>query len=107
MGIIANIFRTDGQDCSNGGLSAHHSQVCVVNAPGPFEPSKDVPAVYLRRGAMGSVNAAPVDTSEGGSYSMGGCFIHSSDSRFRRTVEEILGTNFYGAVALHDRLEKY
>ncbi len=37
---------------------------------------------------------------------MGGSFVHSSDSRFSRIVEEVLGDRFHGAVSLHDRQER-
>lgn len=36
---------------------------------------------------------------------MGGCYVSTSDSRFSRAVEDLLGHRFYGAVPLHDRFE--
>lgn len=45
--------------------------------------------------------------SPGGAGPMaGGAFVHTSDSRFSRAVEDVVGHRFYGAVALHDRWEK-
>ena len=35
----------------------------------------------------------------------GGNYATTSDSRFSELCEELLGTNFYGAVAVHDRVE--
>jgi len=35
----------------------------------------------------------------------GGNYASTSDSRFGEAVEKIIGTRFYGAVAVHDRVE--
>ena len=36
---------------------------------------------------------------------MGGNYGSTSDSRFKDKLEEMLGERFYGAVAIHDRVE--
>ena len=36
---------------------------------------------------------------------MGGHYGATSDSRFSDAVEEMMGTPFYGALAIHDRVE--
>ena len=61
MGIIANIYRSNMGDCSNLGLSSNCTEVTVVNVKGPFEPSKDRPAVELVKGYVeGSCLVRPV-----------------------------------------------
>jgi len=37
----------------------------------------------------------------------GGNFAASSDSRFSQACRELLGHHFYGAVAIHDRVEDF
>ena len=108
MGIIANIYRSDMGDCSNLGLSSNCTEVTVVNVKGPFEPSKDRPAVELVKGYVeGSCLVRPVSLRGEHSF-MGGTFISTSDSRFSTKVREITGGEFassYGAVPFHDRVE--
>lgn len=106
MGMIASIFRGDDRDFSNGGVSCWSKKVCITNIEGPFEPNDDCPPVRLERGALNSVRIVPEYIIEEGWPAMfGGCFVHTSDSRFSNAVELILGQRFYGAVALHDRVE--
>lgn len=105
MGLIAQIYHPDGGDCSNGGLSSKTSKVCIVNIEGPFEPSVDAPAVLLVPG-FGSGFARIIPANMGAIHTMfGGCFVATSDSRFSNAVELLTGLPFYGAVALHDRVE--
>jgi hypothetical protein len=111
MGLIANIYKNNGQDFSNGGLSSRVNEVTVVNVDGPFEPTEDRPAVLLVEGnARGTVKVVPA--LEGGDgwtawpgSMMGGCYVATSDARFTQAVEDLLGISFYGAIALHDRYE--
>lgn len=105
-GMIVNIFRTDRQDCSNGGISSKFDRALLIGEgiPEIFEDA-DLPKIVLEKGNLqGTVKAMLADT--GGKWSMfGGCFVHSSDSRFSEAVERITGSKFYDAVALHDRFE--
>lgn len=107
-GIRADIYRGPYGDCSNGGISGRVKTVTVVGPgiEGPFEPTEDAPAVRLvfrEIGGQRIVHAVPVDTPTDAERRVGpmdgGCYIASSDSRFRRAV------GIYGAVALHDRWE--
>lgn len=119
MGLRAEVFRSKLGDCSNGGLSGRVDTVTIVNAEGPFEPDEHAPAVLLRKGPMGTVNAVPAEWEstvgkERGWVAerpsgrvgpmMGGAYIATSDSRLREALNR-LGAGFYGAVALHDRFE--
>jgi hypothetical protein len=83
-GMMAFIYRNaDGGDCTLNGLSARYSRVVVIGPgiPGLFEPTKDMPALYLHdRG--GYMFAAPIKKSTTGRYAMGGNFVSSCDSRF-------------------------
>lgn len=104
MGMIASIFRGDDRDFSNGGISSWADQVCILNVEGPFHPSDDAPGVFLVKGSMNSLHLVP-DGCQDKWTMMGGCFVHTSDSRFSRAAEKLLGHGWYGAVALHDRVE--
>lgn len=80
---------------SNGGLSSF----CQT-----LEIGKDIELV---EGNLGTCIARPIEKPPEGhvGWMDGGCFISTSDSRFTRAVEHILGHNFYGAIPLHDRSE--
>ena len=107
MGLRANIYRSDLGDCSNNGISSRAQNVTILNCDGPFEPTFDAPAVVLERGVFdGTVVARPYYEGDSKPWFMaGGTFIGTSDARFSRKVEEIIGGRFYGAVPFHDRVE--
>lgn len=101
-GLRVDILRSSLPDCSNGGISGRCQYVTLIDVPGPSEPGEDAPACRLVRRNIGGkvvVSAVPVETPGGVGPMMGGCYIATSDSRFREAV------GFYGAVALHDRWE--
>lgn len=104
MGMVAQIFRGD-RDCSNGGISSWADRVCITNVAGPFSPSAEYPAVLLVKGPLNSVHLVPAELPSDSVTMAGGCFVHTSDSRFSQAVEKLLGHRMYGAVALHDRVE--
>ena len=119
MGMIASIYRSD-YDCH---LNAFHGskQVCVVNVEGPFEPNDRKPAAMLiphncfgdeigKRMAI-IVPCKKNDKDEwepipSWERMFGGSFCDTSDSRFSQAVRGMLGVNFYGAVPIHDRIER-
>lgn len=115
MGLIANIFRSEFGSCSNNGISETYQKVCIVNASGPFEPTSDAPAVIAVNHVYNCVSLVPAERSpteptewikvQGKHFMMGGCYVASSDSRFRDCIHRVGGLPFYGAVALHDRTE--
>lgn len=118
MGLIASIYKDNGQDWSNGGISSRVNEVTVVNIDGPFEPTEDRPAVLLVPGnVMGTAKIVPaiqtigdawVENHPSGSVGpmMGGCYVATSDSRFSRAVKDVTGNRLWsGAVPLHDRFE--
>lgn len=106
MGMIADIFQPAGRNCSNNGISARHTKVCVVNVDGPFKPSVDAPAVKLMVTRHGNAVLVPVELLDSGAWTMfGGTFVYTSDSRFRQAVADIAGYEHGFAVALHDRVE--
>jgi hypothetical protein len=106
MGMFASVLRRPGSDCTNGGVSSKYDNVVVINVPGPFEPTDRCPAVRLDV-HVGNVVVHPVvpDGVKKSWFMMGGNFLYSSDSRFAKTVEEMCGHPFYGAVPIHDRVE--
>jgi len=101
-GLRCSILKSGNYgDCSINGVSARFNQVTLIGegVEGPFEPSDDAPAVYLksRRVTESRVHvfAKPAEIPDGVHSMMGGCFIWTSDSRFPS----------WQPIALHDRVE--
>jgi hypothetical protein len=116
MGLILNVYGHPRGDFTNGGLSAKHDEVTVVNVDGPFEPTEDRPAVMLVNHVRDIVSLVPAKKDENGAWvpdrpdglvgpMMGGNYATTSDSRFASAIEKLVGHRFYGAVAVHDRFE--
>ena len=104
MGLRLRVFRSSLRDCTNNGVSSKVNELTLIDADGPFEPTPDAPAVILFF-RQGTVVIKPADT--GGNCTMfGGNYASTSDSRFLEAVNAMLGHSFYGAVAIHDRVEK-
>jgi hypothetical protein len=108
MGIHVNIYKEGDYDCTMGGESSYAKGLTVINAEGPFEPSEDYPAAELVMaepiGGRKILRLIPVSKKE--KWTMfGGNYGASSDSRFSELCERLLGGSFYGAVAIHDRVE--
>ena len=98
-GLLVSVYRNAGGgmfggiDCTNGGISSHHSKFILVGdgVAEIFEPSDDTPAIRLiKRKVMGREFwiAAPMDAefengrAAGSPYMFGGNFLYCSDSRF-------------------------
>jgi hypothetical protein len=112
MGMIVSVYRdaSDGYDCTNGGMTNSKtgvSKLCIINVDGPFKPTDDAPAASIEAGPLGSVRIVPANNrwERAGNRMFGGNFAYTSDSRFRRAVEEITGADFAGPVHIHDRFE--
>ena len=109
MGLLVNVYKTEGRDCTNGGVSSKWNikGLCLINVPGPFNPSEDYPAAQLVKQSFyfgDSVKIIP-EECEGKQTMMGGNYAATSDSRFSEMIEYFLGHSFYGAVPIHDRVE--
>jgi hypothetical protein len=112
VGLIIEVLR-GRHDCTRNGLSSKHDHLTVVNIPGPFNPAPDRPAVSLDSHVKECLRLVPVEfvgdkwqVVEGNWHMAGGNFGHSSDSRFNEACRQMLGVEcFYGAVAIHDRVE--
>lgn len=123
-GLGASIFKDKGQDCSNDGISSRHDNVIIVgvlrldreavewmqtgyeildlaNLPDNAvilkerKPFGNLPPIWC------AIPAAKPHKDSIGCWMAGGTFIATSDSRF----SELMGREFYGAVAFHDRTE--
>tara|TARA_R110000787_G_scaffold23515_2_gene67162 strand:+ start:413 stop:784 length:372 start_codon:yes stop_codon:yes gene_type:complete len=122
MGLNINVYKEvrngndsftrwlDNVDCTNGGITSKNIKgLCITNCDGPFEPCEDYPAAQLVSRNFGGgkiVHIVPTAEIEKGSWTMmGGNYGSTSDSRFSEKVEEMLGARFYGALAIHDRVE--
>lgn len=116
MGLLIDVFRSAGMDCTNGGVSSKHDTLCVVNVDGPFQPLPGRPAVLLESHVAGCLRIVPAFLTEKGEWRpareqtghnsmMGGNFGATSDGRFAAACLALLGRYFYGAVAIHDRTE--
>jgi hypothetical protein len=66
MGIVARIYDSPLGNCSNNGVSAKYTEVCVVNVEGPFEPTEDTPAVRLIKRSAGNVVCVPIGQKANG-----------------------------------------
>jgi hypothetical protein len=107
MGLIVDVYRDSGPDCTANGVSKHFNRLLVVNVDGPFE-GHDMPRVVLKRGNLaGTVKLVPETADDAGDWVMfGGNFAGTSDSRFSRAVEEIAGSRQPNIVPIHDRIER-
>lgn len=105
MGLIVSILKPAGSNCSAGGVSARYTELTLMNVDGQFEPSESRPAAYLKGGNLPGTAIVVPEENMGKWSMMGGCYVATSDSRFSEAVERIVGARFYGAVALHDRVE--
>lgn len=105
MGLLVNVLRhASGWDCTNNGISSRVDTLCITNIEGPFEPRTGIPGVILESHVPGCLRIVPADA--GNAWVMfGGNYAACSDSRFREACEGLLGHSFYGAVAIHDRIE--
>ena len=111
MGLMVSVYRDSGMyDCTNGGITANHKRLTVVNVPGPFKPTADRPAALLVKGPLGDPTVVPAVQDATGEWvpekrpgivgpMAGGNYVATSDSRWRQAV------GFYGAVPVHDRFE--
>lgn len=114
MGMIVYVYRTAEGDASNGGVSARHNTLTVVNVDGPFTPTENRPAAYLTTGPLGHPILVPADEVNG-TYAprktgfsevgpmFGGNIADTSDARWNRAVRKIAGVS--GPVHIHDRFE--
>ena len=108
MPMLIYIYKNNLGDCTNNGVSSRDIKgLCLTNVDGPFEPCKDYPKAELVLQDFGygkSVKIVPHEVIDKNPM-FGGNFGETSDSRFSEKVSEMLGHNFYGAVAIHDRVE--
>ena len=109
MGMTVQVYRWGLGDCTNNGVSAEAGSLCVVNVPGPFNPSPAMPAVELVEGPGGRGHAIirPVEAKKPGMVGpmFGGNFAYCCDSRFGEAVRKLTGSPHYGAVPIFDRWE--
>lgn len=117
-GLHASVFRCALGDCTNNGKSKYAKNICIVNLSeilgydcDIFDADEDAPAFKLVAGNLrGTVKLVPVgDEREGkGAGPMfGGNYAATSDGRFGKACRKIVGGEFYGAVAIHDRFETW
>lgn len=107
MGLHLDIYRGTWNDTAN--VFYGRESVTVVNIPGPFNPQPGDAVALLEQHTRGACRLVPAELI-GGEWvavkgmAAGGTYAATSDSRFNDTMEQLLGGNFYGAVAVHDRL---
>lgn len=115
MGLYISVYRdADGHDCTLHGVSSRFKELCLVNADGPFEPREDRPAVLMQNHYRNCLRIVPAKKvgdewvaidGPGIGPMFGGNYGATSDSRFGELCSKLLGQDFYGAVAIHDRFE--
>jgi hypothetical protein len=104
VGLIVSIYRDDYDSTMN--VFHGKSQITLVNVEGPFEPSDKAPAAKLVAGYGKTAIIVPADDEFDGVQMSGGTFASTSDSRFQRAVEKLVGVSHF-AVAIHDRRETW
>lgn len=113
MGMIVEVFRpASDRDCTLDGISSRFNSLLLVNVEGPFVRCVwSAPAMLVAGNLKGTAKIVPAVKDAAGNWvprtgtMMGGNFASTSDSRFTRAVESLVGNAFYGAVAVHDRIE--
>jgi hypothetical protein len=128
-GLIVDVFRpANGRDYTLSGISFWSAELTITGVvetgsggqPGwrpldddsrIFAPNEKRPQVWLHRRMIGGPvwSIIPACTAREGDglrshlsrLMFGGNFAHTSDSRFKRLV------GFYGATAIHDRVEEF
>ena len=98
-GLIVNVYRTPGYNCTNGGVTAMHDTVLLIGEgiAEVFEAQEGQPVLKLVKRNIGGctyLHAEPVERGRS-HYMAGGNFVYTSDSRF---------PNMY-PVSMHDRTE--
>ena len=108
-GLIISIYKSRShgkdEDFTNRGVTANAEEALVVGdgIPGIFE-ANGRPVLRLERNRRGSTaRLVPADETRWTMF--GGNFGYTSDSRFSEAVRAIYGSDFYGAVPIHDRVE--
>lgn len=108
-GLLFSIYKhSDFAMCSNGGATQGASMGVLVGPgiPEIFPETEERPAFRLEKHYPGCARLIPINIPAGKAGPMfGGAFGHTSDARFTEAVEDCLGQQFYGAVAIHDRFE--
>ncbi len=98
-------------ESTNGGLSSKVTEITLVGIGRDsevFEATDKAPAFMLEMHVRGCLRLVPVGDPRTSTHigpMFGGNYAAASDSRFRQACEKLLGTPFYGAVAIHDRFE--
>lgn len=95
--------------CANGGWSESHDELYVACEYGPWEVDDDSPALFdLVAGPFGTIHLEPHNKPVGmAGPMMGGNYAGTSDGRFSSMCQELVGSQWYGAVAVHDRFETW
>lgn len=102
-GLIICIYRCKSFACTNG-VSATADEALVIGdgIPEVFE-ANGRPVLRLERNRDGkTARLIPVDVV--GWLAFGGNYGATSDSRFSEAVRAIYGSEFYGAVPIHDHV---
>jgi len=111
MGLIVDVLRSSGMDCTANGVSSQSDCLLVANVDGPFDPGEyahRMPIVNVVEGNLpGTVKVVPANIYNQAPerVMMGGNYAASSDARWNRKLEQIAGSRQSGAVPIHDRVE--
>lgn len=87
------IFKNEGSDCSNGGISSRYNEILVECPDGFVEVDLDNPppnfCVIVKRMLWGEKHyyVRPYAEPSGVGWMYGGCIVDSSDSRWHRATE--------------------
>ena len=108
MGMLVNVLSRRDGDRSNGGVSRTNDTLLVIEAGAAAPLDATMPVMVLVQHAPGAVSLRPLHhtpSSKGEVGPIAGGNLAVGDKRFNEAVQKLLGTKFYGAVAIHDRFE--
>jgi hypothetical protein len=102
-GLIVNVLRQHGMDCTRGGLTSRYHELVLVGdgIDGPFSPDERMPGLRLVKRMIGGepyYHAEPLAKAKGVRM-FGGNYIVTSDGRYR----DAIGHSY--PIAVHDREE--
>ena len=106
MGLLVHVYRRRDRDCTNCGVAAKSDRLLVIGDGDTPPDTLSLPVMVLQQHEPGAVSLRPLEGDPyGGIGPMAGGNYAVGDSKFNEAVEKLLGTKFYGAVAIHDRFE--
>ena len=104
MGILVYVYRNNNGDSTNGGISSKEDSLVVPEVAGPFDDYPDADQLVIEHTQFGARLVPKLLVDAGTRPMFGGNFAGSSDSRWSRYLENMLGYN-PRVLPIFDRVE--